>query len=173
MAETAKAAVQQTKPLDPEAEAKRVAEEIRIRRGDIKYTEARLDFVGNKPGWTRRWCVDDAQNIPSRLADGWRMVRWDEVRTSDSVGYGNTDPGSAVSVVTSIGNGASVRQILMEIPTEICEEILEARVYSKNRAIEDSIRRGSIGDTGSGHRYNPGETQGSSFFGTKNAIGPK
>lgn len=153
-------------------DASKYAEEVRSRRGDVSQMQSRLAFFGEREGWTRRWVLDNADRIPSCLRDGWRFVEKHEVEMSDAFGYGSTDMGNQISIITSVGAGP-VRQVLMEIPTEIYNEIMQIRVYDRNNAIEDSIRNGSVGSTGAGHRYNPGEQKGSSFFGTINSVGRK
>lgn len=159
---------EEVKKLNPEEEAKLYAEEVRLRRGDIRTMESKLYYVGQKPGWTRRWVNDTSDNVPTRLAEGWRFVPPSDVSMSLSVGYGNSDIGDRVSIVTSVGEGP-MRTYLMEIPTELAEEILEARSGSQVRKIEDAIRSSSIGVT-SKNAYNPGEYQQSSFYGTKNTL---
>lgn len=155
--------------IDVDIEAsKKYAEEIRARAGDFRTLESRLSFVGIRPGWTRRWCNDEGDNIPRRLADGWCFVKRGDVGMSASVGKGNEDLGDRVTITSTTG-GPPIKVFLMEIPTEIAEEILNVRSLSKVRAIEDTIRAGTIGVT-SGRTYNPGENPQSSFFGVRNRV---
>lgn len=153
---------------DDEAAAAKYAEEIRARRGDIRQMESRLTFVGDRPGWTRRWCNDEGDNIARRLEDGWRFVQRQEVKLSESVGYGNQDLGNNVTITSRIGTDA-IKVHLMEIPTVIAEDLLNARSYKQVRLIEESILAGSVGNPSMA--YNPGERPGSHFHGTNNSIG--
>lgn len=155
-------------PISPLDEAKKYAEEVRLRRGDIRPMETKLQYYGDKPGWTRRWCNDEGDNIPRRLADGWRFVAPKDVRLSDSVGFGSAGVGDRVTYPTRIGTDA-IQVYLMEIPTEIVEEILEVRSYAQVRKITESIENGSIGVT-SGKTYNPGEERDSKYYGNRNSV---
>jgi hypothetical protein len=159
------------KVRDTEAEAKAYTEEILNRMGaeGIAKMESQIPYVADKPGWTRRWALDLGDNLPRRLADGWRFVDKKEgPETSLVLGAQNTDVGDQVSFMTNAG-GQPCRQVLIEIPTELAEKILDVRSYSKGRAVENAIVNGGLGDTT--QRYIPGDTPGSAFFGTRNKIG--
>lgn len=150
------------------------AAEVRARRGDIRNLESRLSYMGEiRAGWSRRWCNDDGDNIAQRIADGWRFVTRDQVTMSPDNNLAvntNEDLGDRVTKTTGMGPGVPpIKVYLMEIPTEMAEELLDVRSRSKVRLVEDSIRAATIG-VSSGKTYNPGETPGSMFAGTHNTI---
>lgn len=153
------------KPMDSVAEAQAYTAEMLARLGPdaIAALESQFPYVDARPGWTNRWCNDEKDNIPRRLADGWRFVRKQGVPLDKK----NTDMGDAVSISTSTGGGP-IRAILMEIPTELAEKILDARSYSKVRAIEAAIVGGALGSQEG--RYIPGNERDSAFFGTRNKV---
>ena len=158
------------KVRDTEQEAADYTAEILNRMGaeGIAQLESKIPYVSEKPGWTRRWCNDDGDNIPRKLADGWRFVSKQEgPQTSLAIGAQNTDVGDQVSFMSNAGGGP-LRVILMEIPTALVEKILDVRSYSKVRAIEEAIVGGALGNTEG--RYIPGDKPGSAFFGTRNKV---
>lgn len=154
-------------PASPVLDAQSYAEEIRARRGDISMMESKLAVnMETPPGWTRRWCNDDGDNIPRRLQDGWRFVPKQGVKAK-----GDVDVGDRITVVSSMGDGKPMNIYLMEIPTEIAEEILEARSGAQVRRFEDTVRRGVVG-TGGPHVYRPQDNPHSSLHGAvTNSIG--
>ena len=156
-------------PRDTVAEAKAYTQELMARLGaeGIIKLESKLPHIEAKPGWTRRWCNDDGDNIPRKLADGWRFVSAKEASMSASLGYTNADVADQVAIISNIGAGP-IKVILMELPTEMVETILDVRYYSKARATEAAILGGALGDTT--NRYIPGDEKGSAFFGTRNKV---
>jgi hypothetical protein len=147
------------------------AREIEMRRGDsLRTLSSPLAFVGTHEGWTRRWCNDDGDNIPSRLRDGWRFVNRDEIDMPEGVNQGNGDVGDRVSITTSVGAGP-IKTILMEIPTVIAEQILDVRSGTQVRRWRESIERGLTAPVANPARvYLPGEKQGSHLQGIQNGV---
>lgn len=149
--------------VDSVKEAQVYAQEILDRLGieGMATLDSKFPLVEEKPGWTRRWCNDLGDNIPRRLAQGWRLVG----RTLED--RKNTDLGNAMSITSNVGEGP-MRVVLMEIPTEIAEKILDITSLSKQRATEEAIVGGALGNTEG--RYIPGDEPNSAFFGTRNRI---
>lgn len=129
--------------IDP----KEYAEHIRSNRQSSSGLEQKMKYYGENPGWKRRWVNDD--NVPGRLAEGYRFVLKEEISMSDSVRYGNDDVANYVSQPVGGNNNRNepMRAFLMEVPLEIADELLQEKSLSKVAKIEQSIKQGNIGLT--------------------------
>ena len=138
--------------LDPKTEADR----IRASRKSFNGLEMKLSFLGDHPGWKRRWVNDE--NVPQRLNQGYRFVEPAEVELSDSLRYGNSDVGNRVAYPTGGLNtrNETAMAFLMEIPQEIADE-LDKVVTDKTASIDQTIRAGKVGNPGA-NSYVPRDT---------------
>lgn len=155
-----------------EQTAQQYADEfLKNNRIDFSSFEKKLAFYGEKPGWVRRWVLDQGSRMQTLMARGWRVVPKAEALMSDSVGRGNTDIGDQVSVVTTAGDGP-VRQVLMEIPQVLYDMYTKARTEPA-RATEEAIRKGAFKIDDDPHVYTPGERPTSHHYGLRNTIESK
>ena len=135
-------------PKRSHIDAKEYAEKIRRDRKNFNGLELKLSFLGDHPGWKRRWVNDE--NTPMRLAQGYRFVEKAEIEMSDSLRYGNADIGNRVAYPTGGLNARNEMGMayLMEIPQEIADDL--DKQFSQDQAdrIDASIRAGKVGDPG-------------------------
>lgn len=160
-------------PAKPVLDAAAYAADIRARRGDVRVMESGLGLNAEAPeGWEWRWCNDVGDNIPNKLADGWRFVDPAVVNMSRSVGKGNDSVAERVEKITTLG-GAPIKTVLMEIPKELADEYRDIRSLSQVRRFEETVQRGApIGISGD-KVYTNGNTPGSLSAGIENTIGRK
>lgn len=155
---------------EEEAEAY-TADFLQKNRPDLSGFEKKLAFHGEKPGWVRRWALEQGSRIQGLMAKGWRFVSKGEAVMTDSVGKGNTDIGDQVSIITTAGDGP-VRQVLMEIPQKLYDMYAQARMEPA-KATQEAIKKGAFKVDDLEHAYIPGDRPTSHYSGFRNQIESK
>lgn len=158
-------------PVKPVLDAAAYAADVRARRGDVRVMESGLGLNAEAPeGWEWRWCNDVNDNIPNKLADGWRFVDPSVVNMSKAIGKGNDSIADRVEKITNLG-GAPIKTVLMEIPKELAEEYRDIRSLSQVRRFEDTVKRGGAVGISGDKVYTNGSAPGSLSAGIENTIG--